>query len=199
MNLAFLSGPHAAGKTTRVKGLEECEPSLLVPKLITTTPKFHTEPLERIILKIGERAIENYEVLQIAKQNENKIILGNRCIYDGDAYAKAYLSLSWITDSQYKLLIDLGKYMFPEEVRDPFAIVYNPPFEVIRERLQNRWKTEEKKWKEEDLEYAKAAGEAFEQFREKEKVLYLEEWNSPSEVLPWLKERVKYSLMQKAS
>ena len=198
MNLIFISGPHAAGKTTLIHNLKAADPSLLTPELSSRAPQFHTDPLERIILKIAQRAIENYEYAQIAKTNPEKIILGNRCIYDSEAYARAYLELGWISFEQYELINKLGKNFFPQEVREPEAIVYNPAFEAVKERLQERWKTTERKWKEDDLDYCRAACESFKELKGKRNILYLDSLNPTAEAEAWLKEKVKYALMRKA-
>jgi deoxyadenosine/deoxycytidine kinase len=186
MTLVFLSGPHGAGKSTLEQRLKDAVPEILVPELRTTTPKFHTAPIERTILKTCGRAIENYEALQVAKRHPDRIVLANRCIYDHDAYGAAYHDLGWITDDQYLFLQAIIRNVFPTEVREPRAIVLNPPFDVVRERLEGRWTFKEKKWKEEDLEYLAAACQAYERYRHDPNVLYLTDNAVTPSVLSWV-------------
>ncbi len=169
MTLAFISGPHGAGKTTLVKLLEQ--EGVWQPKLITDAPPADYPPYERLVYKLCQRVLENVEVLTRAEG----ITLGNRCIYDGDAYANAYVQLGWITSSEQFQLHTLARHLFPTSLRKPRAIVLNPPFEIVRERLHRRWHDSEKKWREHDEEYLFAACKAFEAYRKNDDVLYLEE------------------------
>ncbi len=184
-NLVFLSGPHGGGKTTLANKLAESFPSILLPTLKTITPSF-TELPERQVLKLCQKAIENYEALQIARAEPDKLILGNRCIYDGYAYSSAFQSLGWVTKEEHRQLIDFSRFAFPREVQEPYAIILNPPFEVVWEHLNHRWQCDGKKWREENKAYAQAACEAYKPFQENPKVLYLEDNESLDRVLGWL-------------
>lgn len=188
-NLVFLSGPHGAGKTTLSRRLEEVLPDILVPKLRTVTPKFHTSVSERQALKLCQKAIENYEALEVAKAQPEKIVLGNRCIYDGYAYGSAFAYLGWVSEEEYKHLVRFSKFVFPREVCEPYAIVLNPPFELVRQRLENRWKSEERKWREENLEYGRAACKAYEPFKSHPKVIYLEDNENIEALINWISAR----------
>ncbi|MEK6963144.1 MAG: AAA family ATPase [Nanoarchaeota archaeon] len=185
-NLVFLSGPHGGGKTTLARKIQEAYPFIILPELKTSTPKFHTGVQERQALKLCQKAIENYEVLQMAKAEPDKLILGNRCIYDGYAYSSAFRDLGWVNENEHQQLVGFSRFAFPEEIREPYAIVLNPPFEVVWDRLQNRWQSEEKKWREEDKAYAQAACNAYKPLQGHPKVLYLEDNTKTKPVLDWL-------------
>ncbi len=190
-NLFFISGPHGGGKTTLLDKLSLADSRILIPELETTTPKFHTDPLERMILKICQRPIENYETLEIAEKNPDKIIIGNRCIYDAEVYTKAYFNIKWIIEKDKYDLETLNKTIylaFPERIRSPKAIILNPPFETVKQRLENRWLKKEKKWNEDNLDYLKAACEEYRKYKNNPNVIYIEN-NSDADVenvLKWL-------------
>lgn len=172
-NLVFLCGPHGGGKTTLEKKLQALNPNIIVPDLTTRTPKFHTNPVERITLKLCERAIENYDAFRFAQQHPDNVILANRCIYDADAYADVYLKLGWINEKEHADQYAFSRFAFLKELQEPYAIVLNPPFDVVWQRVQQRWLNEEKKWNEENIEYCRAACEAYEQFENEPRIWYL--------------------------
>lgn len=193
-NLFFVSGPHSGGKTTLLERLSQADSRILIPELETKTPKFHTTPLERMILKICQRPIENYETIEIAEKNPDKIVIGNRCIYDAEAYTKAYFKIGWISEKDKYDLEFLNKTIhlaFPERLRAPKAIVLNPPFEIIKQRLENRWLTKEKKWNEDNMDYLKFACKEYEAYRTNTNILYLENNENVDVVLNWLNETNK--------
>lgn len=181
-NLFFLCGPHGCGKTTLAKELEKENQSILNPELYMRTIKFETNPIERLALKICQRSIENYEYREIAKKNPEKIVLGNRCIYDQFAYNGVYFSKNWISYKEYTKYNTISEISFVKELQEPYAIILNPGFEVVKKHLEKRWGEKGKKWKEEDLEYAKLACDAYDRIRYvkersktgKEKILYID-------------------------
>ena len=77
-------------------------------------------------------------------------------------------------------------FAFPERLRNPKAIVLNPPFDVVKQRLECRWMKKEKKWNEDNLDYLRAACEEYEVYRENPNVLYLEDNGDVERVLEWL-------------
>jgi deoxyadenosine/deoxycytidine kinase len=173
-NLIYLCGPHGSGKTTLERELAKDNPAILVPDLESRCIKFHTEPAYRQILKISERAIENYEYLDIARRNPDRIVLANRCIYDTLAYVRVYHARGWTTRETFEHYMDITREFFREENAEPYAIVLNPGIEAVQRHLMQRWKKKEKKWGEEDLEYNRLACEAFAQLREMPNIFYID-------------------------
>ena len=173
-NLFYLSGPHGSGKSSLGKKLTTINPEIVMPDLYSRNIKFYTEPTYRQMLKIAGRAIENFEYLQIAKDNPEKVILGNRCIYDVKAYNWVYKSRGWITKNTYQLELTYGSAFFREENKEPLAIIVNPGFDVVKKHLEKRWAESGKKWHEEDMEYASLACKAYEIFRYSDRVLYVD-------------------------
>lgn len=192
-NLFFLSGPHGAGKSTLERELKKEDPAIVVPELFSRTVKFDTDPKYRKVLKNCERAIESYEYLQIAKQNPDNLVLGNRCVYDVIAYDLVYRELGWISPTCYEACVALTTEMFREENTEPNVIVLNPGFQVVQEHLWRRWSEKEKKWRESDLDYAKAATLAYENFRGRRNVLYIdhqvnfEDRSEIRRIIEWMK------------
>lgn len=204
-NLFYLSGPHGSGKTTLERLLKEAESYILVPELVSRAPKFDIEPVYRQRMKLCERAIENYEYLKLARKHPDKIVLGNRCLYDNLAYHWAYYQRGWLTVEEYEFHNLCARELFLEENSQPNCIVLNPGYEVVRRHLQERWKTKPKKWGEEDDEYTRLACEAYEQLEGKKNVFYvgheidLNDTEDISRILVWIKEKEKsknYSLSQ---
>jgi hypothetical protein len=173
-NLIYLSGPHGSGKTTLGKEIAKENPGVLIPELYSRNIKFDTEPDYRQILKICGRAIENFEYLKIAKENPDKIIIGNRCIYDIFAYNQTYHRKDWIEEDTYQRYDIHAKDFFKSENQEPLAIVVNPGYEVVKKHLEKRWKEKGKKWREEDLEYARLVCREFEKLKGNDLIYYID-------------------------
>ena len=172
-NLIYLCGPHGSGKTTLARELEKQNPRIMVPELFSRNIKFNTHPPYRQVLKICGRAIENYEYLDIAKKNPDKIVLGNRCIYDVFAYNQVYYKKGWISKETFDFYKKSSRDFFNDENEEPWAIFLNPGFETVYKHLEKRWKEKGKKWKEDDLEYTRFACQAYEYFKGNENIFYI--------------------------
>jgi len=173
-NLIYLCGPHGSGKTTLGKQLAKDNPCFVIPELFSRNVKFNTEDAEyRQILKIGTRAVENFEYLEFAKNNPGRIVLGNRCIYDVLAYNWIYVMKNWIDKDTYKKYNLFTFCSFKNENSEPLAIIVNPGLNIVKKHLEKRWNEEGKKWREEDIHYAELACQAYERFQNKENILYL--------------------------
>jgi hypothetical protein len=160
-NLIYLCGPHGSGKTSLGKALIKYDSRIIMPELYSRNIKLHTENGQRQILKMASRALENYEYLQIAKENPQNIVLGNRCIYDVKAYNLTFLNKGWITSNMYEINNQNCKTFFSDENSEPLAIIMNPGFEIIKKHLHNRWAKHDKKWLEDDMEYNRLTCEAY--------------------------------------
>jgi thymidylate kinase len=149
----------------------------------------------RQYLKICSRAIENFEYLQIAKNNPDKIILANRCVYGVLAYNFVYYQMEWISEQTYKDYNFHSRDFFRQELREPHAIVINPGIEKCKEHLKKRWKQKGKKWREQDMKYLELACKAYEQYQDNDKIFYIdyepniEVGKNLVEVENWIKEK----------
>jgi len=173
-NLIYLCGPHGSGKTTLGKELARDNPGFVIPELFSRNVKFNScDATYRQILKIGGRAIENFEYLEIAKKNSSKIILGNRGIYDVLAYNQVYFQKGWIDEKTYEQYDSYTLQSFREENSAPLAVVLNPGIDVVKKHLEIRWIQKGKKWREEDLDYANLVCKAYERFKNNANIFYL--------------------------
>lgn len=174
MNLIYFSGPHGSGKTTLMNELSKETEQFWIPKLYSRNIKFHTAPVYRQLLKIMGRALENYEYLDLAKTNPEKIVLANRCIYDVISYNESFFNRGWISQRDY-ILHSLYAYdMFRDYNKEPYAIVLNPGFDVVSRHLKHRWQESGKKWQEQDMEYARLTCDAYERWKGNKRIYYID-------------------------
>jgi deoxyadenosine/deoxycytidine kinase len=178
-NLIFLGGPHGSGKTTLAGLIEKEIPELMIPELVTRTPKFYSSDINvdffhRQALKNAQRAIENYEYLEFAKKNPDRIILGNRCFYDVLAYHDAYFNRGWINKEEKEKLSKEFNCMFSNGLNKPDVVILNPGFNVCKNHLHKRWLSKNKKFMEEDMDYLNAVCESYERFKDLDNVLYID-------------------------
>ncbi|MDO8556800.1 MAG: deoxynucleoside kinase [Nanoarchaeota archaeon] len=173
-NLFFISGPHGSGKTTLLKTLQTYEEKILLPELYTRNIKFETTPLERLILKLCGRVIENFECLEIARNNPERIVIGNRCAYDQEVYARVYHRRGWIDEEELDLAWDLRRDSFLAAISNPKAIVLNPGYETVKKHLEKRWNEGKKKWHEDDEQYTLLTCKEYETLNGKDEVLYID-------------------------
>lgn len=173
-NLIYLCGPHGSGKSTLAEKLKRKNARVLIPELFSRNVKFNIEDEEyRQVLKICSRAIENFEFLQIAKENPEKIVLGNRCLHDVLAYNWVYFNRGWIPKDTYERYNQYARDFFRQDNSEPFAIILNPEFEACKSHLEKRWLEKGKKWREEDLEYARLACEAYKRLEGMNNTMYI--------------------------
>lgn len=192
-NLVFLSGPHGSGKTTLGNQITRVDASVMAPELYSRNIKFNTEPESRLLLKICGRSIENFEYYELARQNPNKIILGNRCIYDQQVYNRVYQRKGWISQEALELANVLSRNFYMPELRNPRAIILNPGFDICKKHLEKRWNEKGKKWREEDEEYLNLACGEYSKLKDDKKIFYinheidLNDLSEATKITNWMK------------
>ena len=135
----FFSGVHGGGKSTLVKRLLDSyevfrENDFDIDFTIDFPGIADLSSFERSLIRLYHRFfIANY-AQNLAKHNPGKYILTNRTIYDSEAYINVYKELGWITQDQFSKLDFLIGNFTPR----PYAIILNPPLEVIKSRLNKR-------------------------------------------------------------
>lgn len=183
----FLSGPHGGGKTTLINKLKESNLFIENDFDIDFTIDFPSiaslSHFERSLVRIYHRFYLNNYAEKLVVQNPEKIVLTNRTVYDSESYINVYNSLGWITPHQFEKL----NHVLQNFSIQPYAIVLNPPFETILQRLQSRRDqairtNRDKIFQNEDSdEFLLHLRDYFEKFKNNEQVLYLED-NSDAEI-----------------
>jgi deoxyadenosine/deoxycytidine kinase len=162
--IIYVSGPHGAGKSSLIKSVCAYTGAAYYPDRL----KFaHVEnPLLRQRAKIAKFFQEYCDLQNFERENPGKDIIADRCIYDLIAYDNAFEQLGWISKDEGKRNHETIQNLFaPEDSMMPSmpqnVAILNPPFETLVEHLQKRWKTAQKKWREEDFEYLKEVHKAY--------------------------------------
>ncbi len=135
----FISGPHGGGKSTLVDKLKNSSDLFLENDFdIDFTIDFPSisslSHFERSLVRLYHRFFIAGYAQKLAKENPGKVILTNRTIYDSDAYINAYHKLKWISEDQFQKL----NFVVKNFTFRPYAIILNPPLEIIKNRLDKR-------------------------------------------------------------
>jgi deoxyadenosine/deoxycytidine kinase len=196
--IVYFSGVHGSGKSTLVREIANNE-------LYLEHKRIHEVILEdtyiRALWRLTKYYIEAREQVALAGKDASQVVLGNRCVYDNFAYMNAFRRLNWVSDEDVRQHSDVFEALFPENLRPKVVVYLAPPYEWVVERLDERWQTEKKKWRENDFEYLSSVMQAFENLYGTMqlgpilpvvplKILRLEETNlneRVEKVLDWLK------------
>ncbi|MEK6960667.1 MAG: deoxynucleoside kinase [Nanoarchaeota archaeon] len=157
--IIHLSGIHGGGKSTLIKRLAE-------DGFIYHNRQHPGEglqnPLERHIRR-AQRLWEDHQLeIEIATNNPDKIVLGDRCRYDYDSYSAGFHKIGWLTPEEKEIVRKTIDSYF-KDIDNPRHIIFiDPPLEWVKERIQERWKmTGRVKWRENDFRYLEASYNSF--------------------------------------
>lgn len=169
--LIVFSGCHGTGKSTFVNKLRER----------TSTPFLEELIVEKSDVDIVLRQKQNIEKHGYkAELHRGRIMFTERSILDVYAYSVAFRELNWLTEKQFKEIEDLCKIRFDEELNDSIHIIFQPIYEVHKERLLGRIERNGPKWNEQDesylVEVRKAYLQIYNEFKDKYPMRFIEEF-----------------------
>ncbi len=158
--VVYISGIHGCGKSTLRKALEKNHAFLLHDRPGHVA---FDEPYFRQLWRIVRYQIEVEDQKKWARNNPNKIIIGDRCFLDAVMYNKAFLLNGWLAQSEFDRLTRVCRSLFVNE--DPgrafdmnedhpkFVVYLDQPLPFVKKNIVTRWEIEGKKWREGDFEY----------------------------------------------
>jgi len=179
MSVIHFSGPHASGKSTLIRRLEDNPYFMRFERL--PLPKCD-ETFERVKLRTARFYLQSFLENELAAQHPDKHVLSDRCIYDNIAYVNAFLRLGWITQSQMDEFLGLYEQFFPPERRPQTVVFLDLPMSTLVDQLQRRWESRPKKWREENLEYLSEVRRAFCDFYDGKSVIRISEKHADDRV-----------------
>lgn len=190
-NIVYFSGVHGSGKSTLICEIAKHQDFIAHKRIHSVTLD---DTYVRAVWRLTKYYIETTEQLALAQTNSDKVILGNRCVYDNFAYMNAFEKLGWISEKQNQHHSDIFEALFSEDLRPKKIIYISPPIEWIKERLSERWQIKGKKWREDNFDYLSAVTNEYHNFYYASQIhiLRLKETNYQKRidlVLDWLKKQ----------
>lgn len=157
-NIVYFSGVHGSGKSTLVREIAKRNGFIEHKRIHSVTLN---DTYIRAVWRLTKYYIEATEQTVLAQAETDKIILGNRCVYDNFAYMNAFQKLAWVSDEEIKHHSKVFEALFCDTLR-PKAIVHiAPSLDWVKDRLAERWKKDGKKWREDNFEYLEAVMHAY--------------------------------------
>jgi len=148
--IIYFSGIHGSGKSTLINELTQ-----KINTLKYTSPYSITleDTYIRAVWRITKSYLETCDHIELLKNNKEKIILADRCIYDNFSYMKGFLKMGWISNNNMKQFEDIVKATFDEDHKPKNIIYLSPPKEFVINNILKRWENNPKKWREDNFEY----------------------------------------------
>ena len=162
--LVYLCGAHGSGKSTLLSRLTTRE-HLIAAERFHVAIHAH-EPLVRAIKRALKYYLEYRWHRRLLARWEDKVLIGDRCIYDTIAYVSAYKSLGWLSPEERKMVWQFAKSLFAKSGWPDRVLFLCPPVEQLEVQLRARWSEGEVGWREKDLNYLRITATSFEKLYE---------------------------------
>lgn len=197
MSIISFSGPHGSGKTTLInKMLFSKKFNAFIDNefeidFLAKFPSFSKlSNFERSLIRLYHRYYIYQSNLMLEKQDEHKITLISRGIYDSIAYIETYHRLGIMLQHEYDILHNIYS-----NIKDmPRTVILNPPVEVIMKRLEKR-RSEKVRVKrdhifshEDAIEFVTMMHDIFEKFQDDVNVFYItdNEDDDIEQIVAWI-------------
>lgn len=179
----FFSGPHGSGKTTLIENLisryDKFQENKYDIDFLKDYPSIKTmNSFERCLIRLYHRYyVQNYSWKEAKKNNDSKITVVSRSVYDSLAYIDTYNNLNKFSDQQYSIL----KKVMEGVDRYPYTVILNPAPDIIMERLMKRREKGVRKERdtvfkgEDTYEFISKLYESFSKLKKYPNVLYIED------------------------
>ncbi|MFH1134250.1 MAG: methyltransferase domain-containing protein [Nanoarchaeota archaeon] len=157
-HVLYICGPHATGKSTLTNALAAREPFVLHPRSGHSTSD---DFLERLKYRIHIYQKDALDQIVLSSEGTERIILGDRAIFDGLAYVDTFSDLGWIDEDGHRQCYELFDEFFPASLMPKNIVHVNPPLDWNMQRMHERWASEGVRWKEDDPRLLPAAMKRF--------------------------------------
>lgn len=154
----YISGVHSTGKSTVTKTLVKKDGFILHPR---SGHSKSDDYLERLKYRIKIYYKDTVEQLQLARNNPECIIIGDRCVFDGLSYVDCFLNLGWIDTKGYDECLRLFNSLFSRTIYPKKIVFIDPDLDWIESRMKERWEKEGSRWKEEEKQFLPASFNSF--------------------------------------
>lgn len=184
MNVVFISGPHGCGKTAFMEALLEksevyIKDSFFLDFVNDLPAISHMSIFEKCLLRLYHRFYTAQQAnLKCKKNNDNKILLVDRSIYDSIVYNTVEHNMGTLTEFQYIFLSNIEQKAL--EIVNPYTVILNPDSKKVVNYLEQRAKRggREKRnrlcRREDTLEYISMMHDEYSKIACNTNVLYLE-------------------------
>jgi thymidylate kinase len=165
----FFSGTHGCGKTTTIEKVSASFGFELFSSSDGDHGNPYGNPFHRQVWRLNKYYLDALNVLEQQDELAKGLLLVDRCVFDHEAYTRAFYSMGWLTHNQYSKIEGLRKVYFDspppvleKDILPQNIVFFLPPEEWTVNRIKQRWNEEKKKWNEGDFDYLHVLREQYE-------------------------------------